>query len=323
MANAKISEARLRLIMKRQWAQAWGSDYIPSQWATPAEAPGLSTATIMRPRKLGGRAFHTLSQNETWVALLALFHPDVWDIHEQRVLYPQPTPHFLQGHPSCQGLKFDGFQGTLAVAERMGVLNRHPKCRIRTPEGEFIYAPFPYLGDLLVFVEDEDGPYALNLTIKDKLESFRRRGPKPGRPDLKKDDLNVINRHQLELNYYQDAGISTRQVVGKDIDLELRSNLQYLFQFHSESTNIPEAVQKKLWDFFQSEVGTSKTAHSLVKSVAEQMLLDPLKVRTVLLQAIWNRRVKVDLFRPVLMDRALRPMLEDPVDVYKSWFIRG
>lgn len=323
MANAKISEARLRLIMKRQWAPAWGADYIPAQWATPREAPGLSSATILRPLKLGGRAFHTLSQNETWVALLSLYQPNVWDIHEQRVLFPQPTPHFLKGHPRTQGVEFDGLQGTLSVAERMGVLKRHPKCRIRLSSDEAAYAPFPYLGDLLLFLEDEGGPYVINFTVKDKFESFRRRGPKPGRPEMKEDDPYVISRHALEVMYYKDAGIPTRQVVGKMIDQELRSNLHYLFLFHGEPTKVTDADKYRIWEFFQSEVGSGRTAYSLVKNVASHMSLNPHDVKSLLLQGIWNRRVQVDLFKPVLMDRPLRPMVEDPVDVYKSWFSRG
>ena len=75
MATSRINEARLRLIKNRQWTLAWGKDYVPAQWATPREAPGSSTATILCPKKVGGRPFHLMSHNETWVALpLSIIH---------------------------------------------------------------------------------------------------------------------------------------------------------------------------------------------------------------------------------------------------------
>lgn len=54
-----------------------------------------------------------------------------------------------------------------------------------------------------------------------------------------------------------------------------------------------------------------------------KLILDPDEVKTVLMQGIWQRTVLVDLFRPVLMDRPLRSMREDPVSVYKDWFRRA
>jgi hypothetical protein len=44
--------------------------------------------TKARPVKVEGREFHTLSEAEKFCALLALYHPDCWDVHEQFVLFP-------------------------------------------------------------------------------------------------------------------------------------------------------------------------------------------------------------------------------------------
>ncbi len=130
MAVNKINEARLRLIQKRQLRDAWGKDYQAAIWATPAEAPSISTPTILHPAKLGGRPMHTLSRPETWTALLALYHPGVWDIHEQRILYPGPRPHFLDGHRLTVGQAFRHLRGTLTVAEEMGCLSK--TCSLKT-----------------------------------------------------------------------------------------------------------------------------------------------------------------------------------------------
>lgn len=322
MAIARISEARLRLIMKRQWKQAWGQDYVPAIWATPREAPGLSTATILHPEKLGGRPFHTLSRNETWVSLLALYHPCVWDIHEQRALFPQPRPHFLYGHPLAGGEPFPPFRGTLSVAERMGILPRHPKCRVQVEGGCAEHAPFPYIGDLLVFLSDEDGPYLINLTVKDKMESFRRRGPRPGKPAAGDDEIHAVQRHALERTYYEDAGIPTRQVVGRAIDQELRANLHDLFLSHAEPVPLSRAVQATLYQYFQDHVGSTTRADLLVRNAAQQLGVDAIVIRNVLMQGVWSRQIRVDLFRPFLIDRPLRPETDDPIAVYRDWLAR-
>lgn len=324
MAIARITEARLRLIRKRQWKDNWGKDYVPATWATPQEAPGISKATILHPAKLGGRPFHTLSPNETWTALLALLHRDVWDIHEQRVLFPEPRPNFLFGHPKAKGEHFPPFKGTLDVCERMGILERHPKCRVKlNADGEQAMAPFPYQGDLLVFLQDLEGVYAVNLTVKDKVKSFRRHGPKAGKPQSDRDDLSAIDRHSMEEQYYEDAGIPTRQVAGESIDFDLRCNLHDLFLSHAEQVAIPVSVQGELYQYFQERVGSSATALQLVVAAARRLEKSESEILTVLKQAIWQRQVRVDLFRPFLVDKRLRPEVDDPLVVYGGWFSRG
>ena len=323
MANARISEARLRLIKKRQWTLAWGKDYVPAQWATPTEAPNCSSATILSPAKVGGRPFHLMSQNETWVALLVLYHPQVWDVHEQRVLFPQPTPHYLQGHPRAPGLNFPPFRGTVDVAERLGTLSKHPRCKVRISDEEVGTSWYPYLSDLLVFLEDDEGAYVVNLSVKDRSQSFEERTHSEGKPSRKGPDEGVMNRHALEAEYYADAGIPTRQVVGKGVDEELRNNLYSLFQFHAEETSVSESTCRALWNYFSSQVGRPIKARDLVTQAAEKLRLSESEVQTVLLQGIWKREIMVDLFRPVLMDRPLRRMSADPVDVYNNWFRRG
>lgn len=283
----------------------------------------MSTASVLRPQKLGGRPFHTLSQNETWVALLALYHPNVWDIHEQRVLLPMPSPHPLQGHPRALGKNFKPYRGTLEVAQKMGMLSKHPKCRVTLNDGSVAFAPFPYLGDLLLFMQDADGAFVVNHNIKDKRESFRRRGPKPGKPDTYTEHIGTVNRHALETCYYEDAGIPTRQVVGREIDLDLRINLNELFLSHAEHTGLSDTTAFGLLQMFRANVGSKKDAYIVIQEASETFKLNLSKVRTVLMQSIWHRQIQVDLFKPLLMDRPLKPMVDDPLQVYKDWFARG
>lgn len=319
MAINKINEARLRLIQKRQFTDAWGKEYQAAIWATPKEAPGLSSATILHSAKLGGRPLHTLSRPETWAALLALYHPNVWDVHEQKMLFPGPRPHFLYGHPSCVGQVFKPVLGTLAVAERMGCLSKHPKCRVRL-DGESVWAPFPYVGDLLLFLEEDGTNYAVNWSVKDKSADFRRRGPSPGKPRTAEVELAAVRRQALEANYYLDAGIPTHQVAGQQIDASLRANLYQLFLSHAEPRTVSEQSFQELCKHFNQVVGTTTPAYLAIQQAALKWGLSVTTVRNLVEQGIWYRRIHVDLFEPLLFDRRLKPQLRDPLVVYQDWF---
>jgi hypothetical protein len=58
-----------------------------------------------------------------------------------------------------------------------------------------------------------------------------------------------------------------------------------------------------------------------------QRLASEQKVRTEVIKAaffsaVWRREIRIDLFRPVLVDRPLRPERVDPIVRYASWFER-
>lgn len=322
MAISKIDEARLRLIQKRQFKDAWGKDYQAAIWATPKEAPGISTGTILHPDKLGGRPMHTLSRSETWAALLALYHPDVWDIHEQKMLSPGPRPHFLDGHARTLGQVFKPLRGTLAVSEEMGRLSRHPKCRVRL-DGQIAWAPFPYLGDMLIFMERHGKSFGVNWSIKDKSDDFRRRGPRPGKPRTNEVELSAVQRHALEATYYQDAGIPTYQVAGQQIDFNLRANLYQLFLSHAEPRTVSEQFFQELCSHFNQVVGTNIPAYRAFQQASLDQGLQVADIKNLVEQGIWLRRIQVDLFQPLLWDRPLKRQLRDPLVVYQEWFRGG
>lgn len=324
MANESVKQSRLARLYKRQRDDAWGKDYVAGIWSTPKEAPKSSVASILAPAKLGLRDFHALSQNETWAALLALYHPNTWDVHEQRILYPEPRPHFLHGHPLAAGMTFQPFKGTLDVANRHGMLSKHPKCSVTLKNSrERAIVPYPYTGDLLLFLLDKNGPYVVNWTVKDKAEAFRQRGPRKGKPSINEDHQATIMRHVIEEEYYRDAGIPTRQIVGRSIDLELRANLNELFLAHAITVPFTAEEKSQIWQFMRDHIGTTKKAYLVVREIANELQQDFMTVKNVLLQGIWQRHIRIDLFRPFLMDRPLRAEVRDPIDVYRDWFVRG
>lgn len=238
------------------------------------------------------------------------------------VLRSAPEEWLMRHWPDLVDKKPGSFYFGLDNTLISRTVSKHPKCRVR--QGETLeLAPFPYIGDLLLFIIDAVGPYAVNWTVKDKREDFHRRGPTSGRPQTKDVDLTALQRHAVEATYYQDAGIPTQQVAGREVDSTLRANLHRLFLSHSEPVQIVPAVCLKLCEYFQQAVGGSTPAYKLVREAAQHLGVEMLVVKNILEQGIWNRRIRADLFEPLLLDRPLKPQRDDPLDVYKDWFARG
>lgn len=325
MAQSKITWQRLRQIMNRQREDRWSPDYIAGIFSDPREAPGLSTAAILRPRKLGGRELHTLSYNETCAALLALYNPACFEIFDQRMLSPTPRAHLLFGHPKAVGLCLPSFRGTLDVAERLGRLSKHPKVRAQTgPDpAAWPWVPFPYFGDLTLCLEDAQGPYIVDWPIKDKYENFKRPGPKRGNTRPNEDDPGTVARQELQELYFLDAGIRTQQVVGCSIDFHVRCNLRAL---HLEASRQPALMDAEarsdLVNELNQTVGKDVPPFMTARRLANSFGVQPEVVMSVLYQSIWEREIRVDLFRPVLADAPLRAEREDVLTHYANWFAR-
>lgn len=325
MAQLKINEATYRRIYERQWEYRWDAQYDAAIHATAKEAPSVSVATILSPAKLGNRPFHTLSRGETWAALLALYNPATWDVHEQRILYPTSRPNFLAGHPRALGQRFAPFAGTVDVADRLGMLSKHPKFSIQIEEdGDPIIErmPFFYIGDLLLFLEDDVGAFAVNWTIKNTESAFRRQFDSSGRTWTTGDDEKVLNRHRLEEVYYADAGVRTQQITADKIDFDFRCNLYDLFLAHSVSVLLDDASREKAMELFRSAVGAGVPGNQLCREVASSFGVTGQEAVVLLKQAVWHRRVRVDLFRPFLVDKPLYPEREDALTRYAHWFAR-
>jgi len=324
MAQAKITHERLLQVKRRQWDDRWGADYLAGICADPKEAPGISTGTILRPKKLGGREFHTLSRSETWCALLALYHPDCWELFDQRVMSPTPRPHLLFGHAFASGLRLKPFKGTLDVAERLGMLSKHPKVRLQNDSdpAKWPLAPFPYFCDLNLCMRDEDGPYLLDWPVKDKFEDFRRRGPGKSRARPDEDDPAVIQRGLLQLTYFADADVRTHQVVGRAIDFHVRCNLRDLFLDHTFPTTVTEIVREEIMGLYTENVGADVPANLIALQASRRYGIPEREATALLKQGIWQRRLRVDLFQPVLMDKPLRRETQDVLNRYGGWFKR-
>lgn len=313
---------RLKRYYDRQGAPAWGKDYRPAIRATPQEAPRVSRPTTLYSALLG-RDVHLLSQPEAKAAYLALHHPALFDLHEQRMLSPAPTPHPLQGSPAGQGLRFDPLPGTVAIAESLGAIKRHPKVYYDFGGGECEWVPLPYLGDLLLFLRDEQGPYCVNWNIKLTDADYLRRGPTAlGRLKRRALDPGAELRHLIEEKYYAAASIRTVRVTASQLDADLIANLRDLYGWHSREVIASETQRHTVIEMMRERLDDERPTYLLVKETAKATSLSDYDVHVVLYQAIWRRELRVDLFSPLLMTKRLSSEREDPLQRYALWFGR-
>ncbi len=324
MARLKRDIQRLKVMLQRQAVQRFSPEYEPAQRATAAEAPSVSRAYILYSAKLG-REVHLLSTPEMQAGLLALYHPRLFELQEQRLLSTGPSIHPLAGHPKAIGMPLSPLPGTLRVLESLGQLQRHPTVRYQ-PSADPQTAqsiPWPYIGDLLLFLEDESGPYCVNWTAKDDPDEFRRRGSYGGKPHLPgTEDPGVVLRHRVEAEHYGAAGIRTVQITPERFDKDVIDNLRFLFLYHARPLAVDPDVRQRIVSTFASTIGSRQSIYQTSLALIDETGLALDEVYTILCQAIWRRNLDVDLFTAILLDQPLRPSRIDVCERYGDLFAR-
>jgi hypothetical protein len=193
----------------------------------------------------------------------------------------------------------------------------------KTP-GEHTWVPFPFIGDFLLFLNDSVGPFCVNWTIKKDEESFQFRLPglKP-KPISRSPEVGELQRHEIEAEYYGDADIPTYRIPESRIDKEVSMNLASLFLWHARKVLASSDVVARALADFERGIGRNVSAFDLVKQVVRDHSLTQETAKLILKKGIWNRHLRVDMFRPILDDRPLQPEVLDVIDVYGEWFQRS
>ena len=325
--NPLISAARLQLIEKRQLQPKWGPLYEPSMRATRDEAPTISRPSTLYSAKIG-RELHLMSIPERQVGVLAMYHPRVFDIHEQHMLHPFAGPHPLAGRDDTRGFDLPSFRGTVDVADRLGKVSMHPTVWITGPsasgyEGQQERAAFPYLGDFLIFQTDSKGPYCVNWSVKKSPGDFSNLSAAALlNPAAAKQKMgNAELRHRLEEIYFDDAGIKTHRIAASEIDTQVSANLTALIGRASAPSLITADTAQHILQRFQNALGTA-TALSLLASMMHDFGCTRADCLTVFYRSIWERHLRVDLYRPIVVDKVMRPERSDVLLDYATWFAR-
>lgn len=319
------SPTRLAQIIQRQDPPGFGPNYVPAIKASREEAPPRS-----RPAWVwwepAGRYLSTLSSVERAILLIALHHPGVWEVHDQRMLPPMPRPHPLSGHPKAVSLNLPPMRGTVDVSDSLGLLRFHPLIRVPVGPGsnEFEKVPFPWVGDLLLFLDDEQGPYNVNLNIKGDAQQFEQADieMKLQGTRAKKSREKSKARHAIEAQLYADVGIPTHQLSRANYDDHVVANLHQLYLWHRRKAPFTDAQRMEIVGQFHRTLVTAEPVVEVAWTLCARYGWQLYDVKIVLHQAIWKRQIRIDLFQPFLFDQPLLPEQKDVLAVYGDWFKR-
>lgn len=307
--SMRPSGSRLREIRRRQDPPKFGASYDPAIRATREEAPQHSRPSrIYWPPLM--RQLHVLSTVERDVLLLCLYVGRPWEVQEQRMLPMIPSPHPMARHRRAASLPLLPLQGTLEVAERLGYLKLHPWIRAANKDtGEVMTQPFPWIGDLLFFRSDEQGPYAVNVTVKQDPADFDSpyRGRLMGcRSDVRARERSVA-RHAIEHQLYADAGIRTVRATRKDVAPMVGQNLCRILGGGVRSTPLSGEQQLELCELLNRALVIGQPFNEVIFACCAKFRVSFEDVRGAAYQAIWAREVRVDLTQPLLFDASARP----------------
>ncbi|UCV08538.1 hypothetical protein [Dechloromonas denitrificans] len=322
--SRKLTLQRLTTIYKRQDNPSWGSDYVPSILATRGEAPSISNAYAVKSARFG-RLIHLLSYSELSAFVLAAYHPWLFGFQGQRMLSPEPRCHPLCNMPGEVPARFKPLKGVIDVADRMGYLSRLPK--IKVPLAGFpgikTDVVFPYIGDFLLAINDSSSPtWCVNWSIKADEASFKRPIGNIVPQNQAPDEL-ILMRHELERTYYADAGIHTHFVASSAFDTNVINNLRFLYRYQQEPFGMRHDERLEMESRFQSCLDSGLPISALLPKLIRPGFQTLHVVLTCFYQAIWQRRLRIDLFRPILIDRPLHPESRDVLDVYAKLFQAG
>lgn len=323
--NTRPSEARYRTLEKRQGRPKFGNEYLSAIFATKEEAPPHSRPCIVQLPE-PGRALHALSVPELHLILLALHHPNLVEVHDQKVLSCIPCPHPAHHHPRAQEQILPFMRGTVDVADALGLLHYHPTVRVTDPDNpeQKITVPFPWIGDLLLFMEDAQGMYCVNWNIKDSPDQFSQPfSDDPKKKNSANEKAKVIARHQIEEIYYADAGIPTIKITSADFNRQVVFNLARLFGRHKRQTPFHADETKFILDRFRAGMAIGEPPLTTMSALQMYAPFSREHLTTLLLQAIWKRQIRVDLFEPIHLHVPLMPEKRDILDIHQRWFARG
>lgn len=320
------SFARLKIILARQGGPTrWLSEYQPANMISDGDVPrGTRPSALWDPDLR--RFLQAQALTERPYLLLARHNPAAFDVHEQHMLPFNATPHPLSNHDSMKGQDLPGLRGTMAIAESLGCLNKHPMVSVPealSPNARTV-VPFPYIGDVLVFLRDSQGSYAVNWSIKaseaDFSRTYERRYKAPSTKDRDRAEL----RHRVEHLLFLDGAIPTHKIYPDLIDIALRANLLNLFYWFSREPQDDHILdrQAEITAWYNEQLPRVRLMHDHSKEAARHFNLTLHDAKWILKSAIFRRKLRVDLFRVVSDNLPLHPETVDPFERYAEWFRR-
>lgn len=272
------------------------------------------------------RYIHTISRPEKWSLFIALYCPRLFDIQEQRMLPYLPAPHPLTGHPYAKRIQLSDFRGTLAVAQELGALELHPVLHVtdQANPGTCNAVPFPWIGDFLLFLQDAQGPYCVNLTIKSTESEFEV--PTAGttsRTDMTRAIRRAEIRHKVEEILYADIGIPTIRVSADQLNPILLANLEQIYGWQARKHPFDEIQRLEIVDALRSGLLAGTSALEVIHNLMVEFDHSMEHLKTVMHQSIWQRELRIDLYQYFFIEKPMIPERRDVLDEFSHWFRRA
>lgn len=325
MKKRNVKQARLLEIYRRQDSVAWGPKYVPAQLASKTEAPKISRNGELPSLKLQ-RMLHAMSGPELDVFPLAMYHPALIDFKEGMIMQVEASDHPLVGHRKAIGLQLPTTSGTDAIVERLGFHGRHPRIRAedRDEEGNIFrfWAPWPWILDPMLFLEDAQGPYCISWDIK--RSSHDHGMPGPGDYTERQSPRAIEKAKIRDLvyqEYMRELSIRIVRVAQADIPRSLATNLRHLLIQHAQLPDIDPVLHGEMLLALDEAFRRGNPPIEVMTDFAKSGVT-PRLVMHCLEHAIFERRIRVDLYQRCMPDRPMIPEQKDVLVEFSHWFER-
>lgn len=202
----------------------------------------------------------------------------------------------------------------------------HPRLIVAVNNGEFDEETIPgaWVGDILIFLEDEQGPYCSNLSVKSTREEFSRPAidvtPKTR---SEKAERREQVRQLVEKELYKEADICTHHVAADELNPVVVANLTQLLLWQKRTCSLPESARDDIVGLLGTGMTAGQSALEILSTWAKANHQSIYEAKIVLHQAIWKRQLRIDLFQYFFIDHPLIPESRDVLELYGSWFRRS
>jgi hypothetical protein len=322
MRRTRPVEVRERTIRKRQDPPEWGAGYLPGQLATREEAPDESRPATILSFQLG-RPVHCMSEPELYAFVLASYMGKFFELHESRTMSPEPSAGFIHGCPGLTQTYAAAHCGTILAAERLGVLQFHPTIRVPDPStSKSKVIAFPLLSDQLFFCRDDEGIYGVNWCIKQAPEDFKKAFKSRSPVRAPKSDEAHEARLLIEEEVFRDAGIRTIHVANTDIPNHVKLNLRSIYTYKLRESSLHELLRLEFIETVNARLPLEVPLFETIRSFQGRYGGSFFDYQIDLFTAIWDKKIKCDLWRPILLDEPLRPLAKCLDAHFASWWQR-
>jgi hypothetical protein len=179
------------------------------------------------------------------------------------------------------------------------------------------------IGDLLLFLRDSLGPYCVNLDVKDTQDAFRHPHMNvTPKTNLLLAERKLLARRNIEKVLYREVGIPTCQVAGDEIDPMVVANLMVALCWLGRKHNLTKDQEGFVLEQFRTGLAEGLPALEVLRLLETHEGITFYAAKVVMYQAIWRRRLRIDLFKAFLLNVPMEPERQDVLETYGDWFRR-